>query len=383
MSPPTKRYTHSAGSAPNIPLPQNSKAPRALKPSETQESTNKDADVPEPAQPKKTIQEMRQSRNTNKDIATDGIQAPPPVQECPVPHQKKTTAPATAALGTNAEDGSFIQPHALKKWLPDSPSDFEMTKLDEDDDVVFQKEIEAMAEAKAKAKTKKGKGKARDNNGPFKLGPILDEVKERLYAIHANFERQVEELAAEIGKLPHLLFSLLGETPLPTHHPTTPWGAYQVWYGVHGERKKPNDMLKEEWARIVSFEYNKYCNENLSPLSKDPDARTELLKLKLEWYAAKYGMYAEEKKTDGTFNKVITKAQQDFVHLLNMKDDEGTESREEVEKQLWSVLDPGSLLKHNDNCKTFLAWLGNDIGVLYTPPPFPGGVRVESRPKFI
>ncbi|KAG6901506.1 hypothetical protein DXG01_001090, partial [Tephrocybe rancida] len=46
---------------------------------------------------------------------------------------------------------------------------------------------------------------------------------------------------------------------------------------------------------------------------------------------------------------------------LNAKDDKDTESKEEVEKQLWSVLDPGSLLKRDDNRKTFLAWLGNDI----------------------
>ncbi|KAG6916301.1 hypothetical protein DXG01_007498, partial [Tephrocybe rancida] len=46
---------------------------------------------------------------------------------------------------------------------------------------------------------------------------------------------------------------------------------------------------------------------------------------------------------------------------LNTKDNEDTKSRDKVEKQLWSVLDPGSLVKRNNNCKTFLAWLGNDI----------------------
>ncbi|KAG6904266.1 hypothetical protein DXG01_011299, partial [Tephrocybe rancida] len=360
MSPPTKRYTRSASNAPDIPLLQNGKAPQALKPTETRESTNKNTD----ANPTKAIQKTRQSRNADEDIITDDVQAPPPAQKRPVPCKKKTAAPVTAALSTNAEDGSFMPAHALKKWLPNrlaaeedapplsqpapplpqpvppsqsrsqspednkedgktppppstqphralplpsqsprtpsppivhdpgftpSPSNFETTsaqerlhiseELDEEDDVVFGKEIKA----KTKAKVKKGKGKARDNNGPFKLGPIPDEVKERLYTIHANFKRQVEELAAEIGKSLHLLFSLL--------------------------------VLKEEWARIVSFEYNKYCDENLGPLSKDPDARADLLKPELEWYAAKYGMYAEEKKTDGTFNKVITKAQQDFVHL--------------------------------------------------------------------
>ncbi|KAG6904164.1 hypothetical protein DXG01_000491, partial [Tephrocybe rancida] len=69
MSPPTKRHTRSAGNAPDIPLPRNGKAPRALKPTETRESTNKNAD--EPTQPKKAIQKTRQSRNADEDIVTD------------------------------------------------------------------------------------------------------------------------------------------------------------------------------------------------------------------------------------------------------------------------------------------------------------------------
>ncbi|KAG6903689.1 hypothetical protein DXG01_015674 [Tephrocybe rancida] len=47
---------------------------------------------------------------------------------------------------------------------------------------------------------------------------------------------------------------------------------------------------------------------------------------------------------------------------LNAKEDKDTKSREEVEKQLWSVLDPGNLIKRDPDRKTFLAWLGNDIG---------------------
>ncbi|KAG6905237.1 hypothetical protein DXG01_004052, partial [Tephrocybe rancida] len=175
-----------------------------------------------------------------------------------------------------------------------SPSDFEATsaeeqpcisrlrpakrpvsqeELDKEDDLAFYKEIEVKeieAKAKAKAKAKKGKGKARDDDGPFKLGPIPDEVKERLYAIHANFKRQVEGLAVEIGKSPHLLFSLI--------------------------------VLRQQPGSLV----------------KDPDTHAELMKLMLEWYTAKYGMYVEEKKMDGTFKKVIVKAQQDFVHLAKL-----------------------------------------------------------------
>ncbi|KAG6913941.1 hypothetical protein DXG01_003387 [Tephrocybe rancida] len=353
--------------------------PRAPKSSKTQESNDTD--------------------DIDEGIIIDDLQAPPPAQECPVP-QRKTTAPVTAAPGTDTEDEGFISARSLKKRLPKSPSDFEATsaeeqqcisrlhptkcpisqeELDEEDDCAFYKEIEA----KAKAKAKKEKGKARDDNGPFKSGPIPDEVKERLYAIHADFKRK---------------------------------------------RKKPDDMLKEDWTKIIAFEYDKYCDNNLGPLSKDPDACTKLMKPMLEWYTAKYRMYTEEKKTDRTFKKVIVKAQQDFVHLaklnhkynrlhcfgfiinlqpdhtnctfssmwgatptfermkvtekgviscqitdwegmlrvaqlqLNAKDDEDTKSKNAVEKQLWSVLDPGSLVKCDNNRKTFLAWLGNDIG---------------------
>ncbi|KAG6904326.1 hypothetical protein DXG01_010901, partial [Tephrocybe rancida] len=284
-----------------IPLPQNGKIPQAPKPSRTWESNNEDADVPEPAQPKMTDLKMCQSKNTVEDIITDDVQAPPLVQERPVPH-RKPAAPVTATPGTNAEIESFVPAHALKKVLPvagveappssqpvpaqpvpplskpalcspspsrsspdddetplppstqprrplpspsespcipslpivhdpgftPSPSDFEtisveeqlhisclhpvsQEELDAEDDLAFHKEIMAELEAKAKTKTKKGKGKERDVNGSFKLGPIPNEVKERLYAIHADFERQVEELTAEIGKSPHLLFSLREE----------------------------------------------------------------------------------------------------------------------------------------------------------------------------
>ncbi|KAG6905901.1 hypothetical protein DXG01_017035 [Tephrocybe rancida] len=482
MSPPMKRSMRSAGNAPDIPLPQNSKMPQAPKSSKTWES--KDAD------------------NIDEGIVIDDLQAPPPAPEHPVPC-RKTAAPVTAAPGTNAEDEAFIPARALKKRLPKrsaaeedapppsqpapplsqpapplsqlapplsqlapplsqparcglssrsqspenneednetppppstqphrapslpsqsphtpsppivrdpgfipSPSDFEATsaeeqrhiswlrpakrpvsqeELDKEDDLAFYKEIKAKeikGKVKAKAKAKKGKGKARDDDGPFKSGPIPNEVKERLYAIHADFKRQLEELSL---------------------------------------------VLKEDWTKIIAFKYKKYCNDNLGPLSKDPDTCAKLMKPMLEWYAAKYGMYVVEKKTDGTFKKVIAKAQQDFVHLaklnhkynglhcfgfiislqpdhtnhtfssmwgatpafeqmkvtekgviscqiadwegmlrvaqlqLNAKDDEDTESRDEVERQLWSVLDPGSLVKRNDNRKTFLAWLGNDI----------------------
>ncbi|KAG6912185.1 hypothetical protein DXG01_016658, partial [Tephrocybe rancida] len=113
--------------------------------------------------------------------------------------------------------------------------------LDEEDEQVFEEEAQAEELDAQLAKGKKGKGKQSDAKGPFKSGPIPDEAKQRAFAIRAAFEKQIQDLAAEIGKAPQLLFSLVGEGPLLSRRPPTRWGAYEAWYGVHGEIKKTKD----------------------------------------------------------------------------------------------------------------------------------------------
>ncbi|KAG6904370.1 hypothetical protein DXG01_010550, partial [Tephrocybe rancida] len=183
MSPPLKRSTRSTGKAPNIALLPNGKIPQAPKPEH------------------KTQQ--HQSKDTDKDIKSEAP-VPTPAAPRPIPSKKSGT-------------------------------------LDEEDDEAFEEDIQVEKLQAQSAKVKKSKGKKSNVKGPFKSGPIPEQAKQCAFAIHANFKKQIQDLAAEISKAPQLLFSLVGEGPLLSHCALTQWGAFKAWYGVHGEIKKPKN----------------------------------------------------------------------------------------------------------------------------------------------
>ncbi|KAG6904725.1 hypothetical protein DXG01_007620 [Tephrocybe rancida] len=265
--------------------------------------------------------------------------------------------------------------------------------VDEEDEQVFEEEAQAQLAIGKKGKGK-GKGKKSIVKGPFKSGPIPDQAKEHAFAIHANFKKQIQDLAAEIRKAPQLLFSLVGEGPLLSCHALTRWGTFEAWYGVHGEIKKS----KNNWNRIVTAECDKFCKDNLGDKWEDPEALTELFEPIMTWHLEKYETYMEELKLEGTFNKVIGKVQHEFVRLPDhisrtgsamwgatpaferMKiDEKGVISRQimkwetllrradmalnseakEQEKELWTVQIMGDKRDHAH--QAFLAWLGRDI----------------------
>ncbi|KAG6913489.1 hypothetical protein DXG01_006478, partial [Tephrocybe rancida] len=300
MSPPSKRSTRSTGKAPDIALPQNGKMPQASK------STRKTR--------------QRQSNDADKDIELEPP-VPTPVGPCPVPHKKPGPA-SGAAPGAFIDDEAFIPARALQKKIVSDPpppppvspprdpspvsdktpsprpsqprcmpsgSDFESTttaeqqlisrmhpekrpvsqeSLDEEDDEAFKEEIQAEELHAQLAKGKKGKGKKSDVKGLFKSGPIPEEAKQHAFAIHANFEKQIQDLAAEISKAPQLLFSL---------------GAFEAWYGIHGEIKKSKHTRTDfqlaspqEWTKLVAAERVKYCKDNLGDKWEDPEALNTL-----------------------------------------------------------------------------------------------------------
>ncbi|KAG6904547.1 hypothetical protein DXG01_009111, partial [Tephrocybe rancida] len=243
-------------------------------------------------------------------------------------------------------------------------------------------------------------------------GPIPDEAKQRAFAIRAAFEKQIQDLAAEIGKAPQLLFSLVGEGPLLSRRPPTRWGAYEAWYGVHGEIKKTKDIASpQEWTKIVSTERDKYCKAELGDKWEDPDAVATLFEPFMAWHLEKHETYVEELKLEGTFDKVVNKVQHEYMRLAEtafkyngvhcfgfivnlqpdhtgrtgsamwgatpafqrMKTDEKewetllrradmalNGDAEEHEKELCSVPITGNGRDHAQ--RAFLAWLGHDIG---------------------
>ncbi|KAG6904687.1 hypothetical protein DXG01_008088, partial [Tephrocybe rancida] len=316
MSPPSKRSTRSTGKAPDIALLQNGKMPQASK------STRKTR--------------QHQSNDADKDIELEPP-VPTPVGPRPVPRKKPGPA-SGAAPGAFIDDEAFIPACALQKKIisdpppppPISPpcdpspvsdktpsprpsqphrppplgSDFESTttakqqlisrmrpekcpvsqeSLDEEDDEAFEEEIQAEELHMQLAKGKKGKGKKSDVKGPFKSGPIPEEAKQRAFAIHTNFEKQIQDLAAEISKALQLLFSLVGEGPLLLRRAPTRWGAFKEWYGIHGEIKKSKHThtdfqpaSPQEWTKLVAAECVKYCKDNLGDKWEDPEALNTL-----------------------------------------------------------------------------------------------------------
>ncbi|KAG6913870.1 hypothetical protein DXG01_003764 [Tephrocybe rancida] len=244
--------------APNIALPPNGKIPQAPKPR------------------CKTWQ--HRSKNADKDIKLEPP-IPTPAAPCPVLCKKSGTV-SGAAPGTNAEDEVFIPPHTLQKRIPnhvaegsDPPppaqphpppfSPFRSTSPDSNDSnnsnktpppsqphcnktPAFEKDF-----LEKTAKGKKGRGKKCNVEGPFKSGTIPKQAKQSAFAIHANFEKQIQDLATEISKVPQLLFLFLGE----------------AWYGVHREMKK---------SKHIAAEHDKYCKAKLGNKWEDPKALATL-----------------------------------------------------------------------------------------------------------
>ncbi|KAG6905277.1 hypothetical protein DXG01_003742, partial [Tephrocybe rancida] len=183
-------------------------------------------------------------------------------------------------------------------------------ELDEEDDQEFEEEIQVQLNPKGK----KGKGKTSKADGPFKSGPIPYQAKECAFTIHAEFKKQIQDLATEIGKAPQLLFSLVGEGPLPSHRALNRWSTFEAWYGVNGE-KKSKDMPSQDWTKLLAEEHTKYCKAELGDKWKDPSAVAELFAPIMAWHKEKHEAYVDEMKVEGTFDKVVGKAQHEFMCL--------------------------------------------------------------------
>ncbi|KAG6904825.1 hypothetical protein DXG01_006947, partial [Tephrocybe rancida] len=274
---------------------------------------------------------------------------PIPVGPHPVPH--KELGPASrAAPGADIDDEVFILAHALQKKIvsdlppppPVSPphnpspnnnktpspqplqpcctpsgSDFE-SRMTAKQQLISQmrpeknhwmrkmtrpskrKEIQAEELHVQLAKGKKGKGKKTMSKVLSSLDLSLKKQNNvpSPFTIHANFEKQIQDLAAEISKAPQLLFLLVGE----------------AWYGIHREIKKSKHMSPQEWTKLVAAKRNKYCKDNLGNKWEDSKALNTLFEI-MVWYLEKHKTYVEDLKLEGTFNKVVGKVQHEYMCL--------------------------------------------------------------------
>ncbi|KAG6905019.1 hypothetical protein DXG01_005598 [Tephrocybe rancida] len=225
-------------------------------------------------------------------MSPDSNESPPPPpsppchDETPLP---PSSQPCCMPSSSNFEATRTAEQLAIS-WMHPEKCPVSQEELDKEYDQEFEEEIQVQLNPKGK----KGKGKTSKADGPFrlmfrqgalmwtrpspghqntkskytifwpycdpeqtlKLGPVPDQAKEHAFAIHAEFEKQIQDLATEIGKAPQLLFSLVGEGPLPSCSAPNRWSAFEAWYGINGE-KKSKDMSSQDWTKLLVEECTK------------------------------------------------------------------------------------------------------------------------------
>ncbi|RDB31060.1 hypothetical protein Hypma_000013 [Hypsizygus marmoreus] len=154
-----------------------------------------------------------------------------------------------------------------------------------------------------------------DGEGPrHKHGPISERASSAAFAIHAEYQRKIEELASEHRKPVQKFYQLVGQsvtTPKSLNH----WNAFQVWYGVNGEKKKPKDLKHPEWIKFVRQEYHDYLKRELGDDWQDAKARATCLEPIITWYKERFQQFVDDKKNNGTFGPIVTKVANKFVQL--------------------------------------------------------------------
>ncbi|KAG6904805.1 hypothetical protein DXG01_007034, partial [Tephrocybe rancida] len=225
-----------------------------------------------------------------RSLAPDSDETPPPPpsqpRQPPALQLPCSLSPIVLDPGCTPSPSNFEATRTAEQlavsWMCPEKRLVSQEEVDEEDDQEFKEEIQAQLNPKGK----KGKGKTSKVNGPFKLGPVPDQAKERAFAIHMEFEKQIQDLATEIGKAPQLLFSL--------------------------------PVSSQDWAKLLAEERTKYCKDELGDKWKDPDAVAELFAPIVAWHKEKHGAYVDEMKVEGTFNKVVGKVQHEFMCLGDM-----------------------------------------------------------------
>lgn len=75
-----------------------------------------------------------------------------------------------------------------------------------------------------------------------KSGPISDLAKEAAFALHLDYQRQMQALANEHNKPVRLFYQIVGQDAVMPRS-LNAWNAYQAWYGINGEYDRPEDGM--------------------------------------------------------------------------------------------------------------------------------------------
>ncbi|KAG6806261.1 hypothetical protein H0H92_012039, partial [Tricholoma furcatifolium] len=155
-------------------------------------------------------------------------------------------------------------------------------------------------------------------NTAFKPGPIPAVAQEAAFLLHAQYQRNIEELAAKHGKSPEAFYALLGSgSHLTRGRDFNSWAAWQAWYSVYGE-SKPDHVTVGDWTRHVSKEYVRHIMEGLDGRPDTPANRREVLEPTLKWYRERFANQVATYRAEGKMKQVLDKVISECLRVSTM-----------------------------------------------------------------
>ncbi|KAG6826024.1 hypothetical protein H0H92_001403 [Tricholoma furcatifolium] len=149
----------------------------------------------------------------------------------------------------------------------------------------------------------------------FKHGPLPNEAKEAMNALHKDYMREVEALAHKFNKPVSALLSFVGQALASPRYGMNGWNAFEIWYNAHGDTKKPEDLSAAEWSKVVSQKCDEYLKEKLGDQWKDPKARKHCLQTFVDWHRDLMKENPEHVKRKGGQKRAVLKAKEELMKL--------------------------------------------------------------------
>ncbi|KAG6808389.1 hypothetical protein H0H92_004299 [Tricholoma furcatifolium] len=237
----------------------------------------------------------------------DEITPPPGNQRAQRPDLNTSTTPSRRSTRPAVEVIPDEDDPPSRQATP-TPDDSDSSSDDEDIHLPLPPGIDSFSELGWNSKTKP----------VVKPGPIPAAAQEAAFLLHAQYQRNIEELAAKHGKSPEAFYALLGSgSHLTRGRDFNSWAAWQAWYSVHGP-SKPDHVSVADWTRHVSKEYVQHIFEGLNGRPDTPANRREVLDPTVQWYRERFANQVAHYRSEGKMKQVLDKVINECLRVSTM-----------------------------------------------------------------
>ncbi|KAF9070656.1 hypothetical protein BDP27DRAFT_1419680 [Rhodocollybia butyracea] len=156
------------------------------------------------------------------------------------------------------------------------------------------------------------------NAAPGGRGALPQDAKDRLDALMAKQDEEIEAIAHEYGKPVELCYKYVDGGDSRSTRAVTYWNIWQQWYSIHGERKKPVEMPVSEWTGVVHKELDTFLHGKLDNEDFDsPEAWEEALEEQINWYWEHHNALIGDMIAKGRGSTIATKILRPIVQMAN------------------------------------------------------------------